>query len=186
MAGLSIALAVVLANRFVDGRKRVDAVSAELRQLNAEWATASARLAEARNAEAWFDAFAEHAVRIENERDLPRWAPALRSVVACAGAGIQLREVRARRESGDAATWALNVGGVSTGAAPRTVADQFRLALQRELQRWSSGAVTTRFERIEELPDSASPGASRRSEAFAIMAKISFVEPPEAAIEKGG
>ena len=179
LAVLSLVLAAILFTRYLDCRRRVREISGELRDRNAQWAAISASLSDARKALPHFKRIADHADRIAKERDAPSWTPALRGLVACAGAGIQLREVRAREVSGDARAWELHVGGVSTGATPRALADRFRLALQRELSRAFQGSVSTRFERLDDLPDSASGQPEERQGTFAIVATIGFDVQPK-------
>ena len=87
-----------------------------------------------------------------------------------------MHEVRAREEFGGAKMWTLLVGGVSTGSAPRAVAENYRLAVQRELDRIFHGNVNIRFERFEELPDLPSAAPGDRRGLFTINAAIRFNE----------
>ena len=179
-AAFSVVLAAILFTRYLDCRRRVTEISGELRERNAQWAAVSANLGDARKALPHFRKIADNADRIAVERDAPSWTPALRGLVACVGAGVQLREVRAREVPGDALTWTLHVGGVSTGATPRAVADCFRMALQRELSKAFQGNVSTRFEHLEDLPDSPSGQPDERQGAFAVVATIGFDAQPKA------
>jgi hypothetical protein len=177
---------IPLAKQFMETNKRVNSLSAELVNLNEQWTRTSTQLAEARRAESGFDALVQHTERIIKERDAPSWAPVLRGIVVSAGKGIDLREVRARLDPGDAGTWSLTVGGVANGTVPRQVAEQFRVALQRELERMGRGVATTRFERLEDLAEAVSVGPPIRRGIFTISASISFAGQLPTAPGQGG
>ena len=132
-----------------------------------------------------FKARAQHVERIGKERDAAGWAPVIQSIVKCAETGIELRDIRARGGSGAEQAWSLRVGGVSKGAAPRTVADRFRLALERELGEEFPGRVKARFERLDELPASATALPDERQGAFTIMVTIGVAPLAEAKSGEG-
>ena len=178
LAGLAILLVLVafLWHRFGDARDRADAASAKRQAVETEWTAISQKLQDAIAKRSKIKKAQSALAGISADREEPRWAPALQSIVVCAGPEIQLREVRSREKLGDEKVWTLLVGGVSTGSAPRIVVDRFRADLQREFDRIFRSGVSIRFERFEDLPDlpSALPG-SRRG-IFTIQATIRFDE----------
>lgn len=177
---LGLILAGALAIRYLGVQKRVDVSTSVVRMLEAEWTKTSPYLAEAKTMQPKFTAIMEHTARASGERQSPRWTPALRSLVACAGAGIELRDVDAREEAGGGKIWTLRVGGFSKGAAPRAVADQFRLALQGEFDGAFAATVSTRFERLDEMPNPAPARADEKLGVFTIVATIAFTDPAKA------
>lgn len=185
MALISGVLIAHLSDRQTDGEKRVKAIAGELRQANAELTSAQANLAEAKRLQAWLGASAKHVDGIVKERDALSWTPALRRIVATAGDGIQLREVRARRGSDEIGTWTILVGGISSGSAPRAVADSFRTALERELGGVFDGGVTARFERLDDATESAADGRTDGQAVFTIVATIDVTEGAGAKRKKG-
>ena len=160
-------------------QRRAKALANELRLLNAEWASTSPQLSEARRLQAHFTARAHQVERVAKERDSASWTPVIRGIVKCAGTGIELRDIRALGGSGDEQTWTVQIGGVSKGGVPRTVADRFRLALQQELDGVFEGRVKTRFERLDDLPDAESALPEERREIFTIIATIGVTNQAE-------
>ncbi len=149
-------------------------LSVEASRLHGEWANVSAALSDASSMRRVHQATVQQVVRIEQEREEPSWVPVIRSVVTCAGPGILLREVRGREISGDARAWKLQVGGISTGVAPRRGADYFREALQGHLERAFPGRVSTKFEQLDDLPAAALARPDERRGSFTVSATIDF------------
>jgi CheY-like chemotaxis protein len=174
MLVLSAVVAGTLWTWYLQLTQRQLSMSAEASRLHRKWVDVSATLDDARSTKRLHHTTMEQVSRIEKEREEPSWVPALRSVVSSAGRGIQLREVRGREVQGDAKTWKLQIGGISTGVAPRAVADDFRQELQRNLDAAFPGRVSTRFERLDDLPEEAPVGSGERRGGFAIIATIDF------------
>lgn len=174
MLVLSAVVAGILWTWYLQLTQRQLSMSAEASRLHRKWADVSATLDDARGTKRLHHTTMEQVLRIEKEREEPSWVPAVRSVVSSAGRGIQLREVRGREIQGDAKTWKLQIGGISTGVAPRAVADDFRQELQRHLDAAFPGRVSTRFERLDDLPEEAPVRSGERRGGFAIIATIDF------------
>lgn len=172
-------LAGILGDRYLRSQKRAKALASELRLLNAEWANSSTQLGEARRLEAHFKARAHQVERVAKERDSASWTPVIRGIVKSSGTGIELLDIRARGGSGDEQRWTVQIGGVSKGGVPRTVADRFRLALQQELEGAFQGSVKTRFERLDDLPDADSTLPEGRRGIFTIIATIGVTNQAE-------
>lgn len=187
VAGLALAIVMAggLWKRYSETRDRVAAMVAGQSALDEEWKTISQELEKAVATQSKVEMIQTQLAGISADRAKPRLAPALRSVVDSAGLQIQLREVRAQEKSGDEKMWTLLVGGISTGLAPRAVAERYRADLQREFDRIFHGGVSIRFERFEDLPDSPSALPRARSGAFTILATIRFGAETKAESEEG-
>ncbi len=168
-----------------DARDRIDAVAVQQTALDAEWTTVSGDLDTALATRAKSELIQNELAGVLADRARPRWVPALRSVVACAGLEIEVREVRASEKSGTEKIWALLVRGVATGPNPRGLADRYRADLQRDLDRMFPGRVSIAFERFEDMPDAAPATPETRRGAFTVNATIRF-EAEATTVRKGG
>ena len=171
---LFLALAAGLGIPYWALRDRVALASAERLALDAEWTVISRKLEDAIATRSKAEKARIELAAVSADRAKPKWAPALRSLVATAGTGIQVREVRASEEAGDTTKWMLAVNGVATGAAPRTVAERYRLVVERNLVLMFGTGVAVRFERFDELPEEPSATAEDRRGTFRIVATILF------------
>ena len=176
----SAVLAAVLATWYLRLAQQDGTLSAQVRQFDREWAAVAASLDEAEKVQAPFATFLKQAKRLADERAVQGWTPALRRIAAGSGAHLELRNVRAVEKSAAPRALTLHIGGVATGTAPRTVADQFLHTLQGELERQFPGTVTTRFERLEDEPELTSAQPAQRRPTFTISAAIGLTEKPKA------
>lgn len=165
-------LAAALWIRYSGLRERIAAAEAERLSLDAEWTVVSRDLQDAATTQSKIDEARRQLAAVSADRARPRWAPALRSFVPNALTGIQLHEVRAREEASDPNRWTLMVGGVATGAAPGTIADRYRLNVERNLTRTFASGVTVVLERFDELPDPEPADGDARKGTFTIAATI--------------
>ena len=158
--------------------KRDGAVSADVRQLEREWAGVSASLDEARRVRPHLQGFLHAATRARAEFDgEDRWTPALRSIEASAKAGIALRAIRVVKKIGDPRASMVRIEGFAMGTAPRATADRFLKTLQGELGRHFQIAEPCRFERLEDEPEPPSALPDQRRAIFTITAPIGSAIP---------
>lgn len=171
---LLVALVAGLCVLYGKARAGIAAATAEIVALDAEWTALSPQLEEEAALRSKVEALHKQLAGITEDRTAPRWAPALRRVVACAGLEIEVLAVRAREENGETKMWTLRVSGISKATAPRIAADRYRLALEQELERLFHGGVSVRFEQFEDLPRAASALPDERRGSFKIVATIRF------------
>ncbi len=171
-------LAGILATWYLQIWEHDGAVSAELRQLDREWATVSASLNEARAARSQFQGFIQGArsARAEFDGD-DRWTPVLRSIVASTKEGVELRKLKVVKKSDNPTVEGLRIEGFAVGDEPRATADQFLLTLQRELRQRFPLAEPCRFGRLEDAPELASGEPHKRRTFFTIYAPIGATTP---------
>jgi hypothetical protein len=179
IVGLALLLIVMAAllNQYWDAQDRIAGTLAKHRTLEAELAAVQPELQQARELQSRIQAIRNPTGAISSEQAQARWSPPLRSVMACAGPDIKVSEVRAKEEPGDARTWTLLVSGVSTGRAPRKVADSYRLALQRDLDQIFQRSVNIQLTEFEEAPDPTPAAAAERHGRFTILATVRFADP---------
>ena len=171
-------LAGALATWYLQISERDEVVSAEVRQLDREWATVSASLNEVRSARSQLQRFIQGArsARAELEGG-DRWTPVLRSIVASTNAGLELRKLKVVKKSDNSPVEGLRIEGSAVGDEPRAIADQFLLTLQRELRQHFPLAEPCRFGRLEAAPEQASDEPDERRTLFTIYAPITAAIP---------
>lgn len=187
IAGLALflVLAAALWIRYSSVRERIAAAATERLLLDAEWTVVSRDLQDAATAQSKMEEARRQLAVVSADRARPRWAPALRSFVPNALTGIQLHEVRAGEDANDPKRWTLVVGGVATGAAPRAVADRYRLTVERNLARTFGSGVKIVMERFEDLPDPPSTDGDARRGTFKIIATIHLDDQAEPKSKEG-
>jgi hypothetical protein len=181
----SIAASAGLGIQSLKARDRVAALGNEFQRIDAEWKIVSEHLSQAMSAQPHLEAYAAQAERIASQTDELRWAPALRSLIATAGDGIRLSEIRIAEVAGEHPSWTLRVGGVAAGAAPRRGADFFRTEVQRLLAEVLGRRVAVRFEMLEDLPDLAAAPKGGAQATFVIVAKIGASAEPKVELIEG-
>jgi DNA-binding response OmpR family regulator len=187
LAGLALVIVLIagLWKPYWDARDRIAVAETNRVALDAEWNALSQSLQKAVATEPKIEMYQSQLAGISADRGKPRWAPVLRSVVACAGLDIQMREVRTGENSGDEKTWTLLVAGFATGSDPSAVAERYRADLQRDLDRIFPGSVSIRFDRFKESDGLPSTQPGERRGAFTMTATIRFDEKAKTAGKEG-
>ena len=147
----------------------------EVARLEAEWNSLSARSKEAEPLRQRYEVFLSQVQRIEKEDHAPGWTPVLRILTGLKNPGIEFRGVSVGGTG--KGSWLLRVDGVTTGTAPRIVADGFRQALQREMETVFKLEAPCQFDRLaeESAPDSATASSPRA--AFTLTATFTAKNP---------
>jgi hypothetical protein len=159
---------------------RAEALSVEVGRLDAEWATISPDLDEARRAQPIYEAFLDRARSVGEEGDGKSWTPALRSIAVSGGAGIELRQIHIAEKSDHSRACRLDIAGIATGSAPRAVADKFLRTLQDELGRQFQAIEPCQFERLEDETDLPAANPDQRRATFTITTTIGLTAPAKA------
>jgi hypothetical protein len=142
-------------------------LAAEVTQLEREWKIAAKYSQDAAALKPWFDQVLDRSRRISQEANAGRWTSALQAILESNEPGVEVLDFRA---SGDAKqTCLLEIEGASSGSMPRTAADGFRKRLQTALESKFPGAVTTRFDALE---DQGEPTAAERKAVFRLSATV--------------
>lgn len=170
-------------NRYWDARDAATAASAERRTHEIEWAALSADLEKSLAERSMIEVEQSQRARITADGEKPRWTPALRGILLAPGAGIEFLEVQARGAQEESGSSQVRLHGVAAGADARIHADRFRQTVEDQVQKSASGrAVTTRFDRLEEVPG-AQP--DQKQADFVLNVTIGSPERPAAVGEEG-
>lgn len=169
-------LAAALCGWYLNLRWRTKTLAAQVRRLDERWAIVSSDLEAARNVQTRYEAFLNRAERVVEEGNAKRWTPALRSIAVSGGTGIELRGIRMVESSDHSHTYSLQIEGVSTGSAPRAIADRFLQTLQSELGRQFQVAEPGRFERLEDQAETPAASGDERKATFTITTTIALTE----------
>lgn len=156
--GFAAVLAAVPAGRFFALRERTAERADALRATEMRWTTISAQLQEAVAVRPKSEAALGRPARVAADRAKPRWTPALHAIALAARKEIELLDIDARAVAEDPGACEVRISGEAGGSQPRQAADRFREAVEGSLWRSADGRpVSTRFERLEDVPDA--PGA---------------------------
>ena len=155
--------------------QRTESSTAELSAIEWQWEGISRLLQEGGLARRGLEELARVPDRIAIERNSPKWTSALWAVASAVGEGIELGGVELRGANDLAGGCTFRIDGVSTGSAPRAVAEQLRKDIEAKLTRHFDGSqVTARFARLDVEPESDATATDRRTAAFSIIVGASF------------
>ena len=167
---LPIALSVVLGFQYLDAQADAAAAVAQRVALETECEVLAPQFEAARGGRPKLERSLGALGRITAERARPRWTPALRSIAVAAGKQIDLIDIRAQENSGNAGTCEVRVRGLADGAEPRSAADRFRQVVEEGLKKDAPGRqVSARFQLLEDAPGD-SPG--QKCATFIIVATV--------------
>lgn len=155
--------------------QRTESSTAQLSAIEWQWESISKLLQEGGLARRGLEELAGVPDRIAIERNSPKWTSALWAVASAVGEGIELRGVELRGANDLAGGCTFQIDGVSTGKAPRAVAEHLREDIETKLtQHFDGSLVTARFARLDVEPESDATATDRRTAAFSIIVGASF------------
>jgi hypothetical protein len=172
---VGIILAVTLWSWHLRLRNWNDSLANEILQMEKRRDVLATSAEDARAIEPRVRASLTKATDVENELNADKWTAALRGIAVSSGPGIELRAIYPIRKVEDPRPCGLRIDGVAFGRAPRAVADLFRVALERELRTSFHGDPTCRFDRLEDMPETANP--DDRGATFTISAPVGATIP---------
>jgi CheY-like chemotaxis protein len=172
---VALAVTVVFYCWYGVAEDRNAAASNELRTLEARWKAVEVDLNDARKMGERFEKISNHAVQMANEYKGHYWSTALQRIIASTPEQIQMRDIRIGRD-GTSAAWSLFIAARCTG--DRLETDAYRRKIEQELKKIFAGAVTTRFDEMEDIPPDTNGPASRAAVDFAMVATIDITGKP--------
>lgn len=152
-------------------RKRAEGSSSDLALRESQWTETLTRLGDVEQARQRLTALVALNSGIEIDRKSCRWTSGLQSVATAIAPGIELRAFDGRDRSEIQGGFILRLSGTSFSREPRKTADQFRAALEKNLEQGVGRLqVQTRFEHLEESPLAMSNPAVQGRAVFTISA----------------
>jgi hypothetical protein len=148
------------------------AATTELAEVEMEWSSVSAQLEEAEKTRPQIQQQLDLPKRLAEERDAPRWTPALRCIVASVGPEIELRLITARGVTTKPGAFKLSIQGSSIGPSRLEGAERFRQALQTALDQQSGGLVTVRIEELDDESTAPTSLPEEQKASFFISATV--------------
>lgn len=154
-----------------DIQKRAEDSSSELSARELQWTGTLVRQQEVELARKKLEALESLSSNIQMDRKSSRWTVGLQSVSTAIGPEIELLGFEARSDSENPSGFVLRLSGSSSGHEPRKTADQFREALEHNLKQGTGRqTVQTRFEKLDESPQSRTNAAAPIRAGFTIIA----------------
>lgn len=133
---------------------------------------AETRLREADRVRPPLNALVDQPRRIEDERQLPDWTPALRALALSVAGGVEFGPIQAHGETANPGACTIRIEGT---APSRNVAEMLRTTLQSNLQRQvPDRTVLTRFDRISEGKATRGTPAGANKTTFVLVATVSL------------
>lgn len=170
-------------NQHSDAQDGLTAATADQLAMQVQWTKVSRNLEKAVALRSKMEAERAHWARLLADRAKPRLSSILRNTAPSVGEKIEIIEISARGETEEAGPEEVRIRGVAHEPQSRLMADRYREAVERAMQRdTNERPLTARFELLEDLPRVL---AEQAGSEFVVVISAAPAEPSSVARKEG-